>query len=108
MIILRSKIYSHIKFQKKNFGIVGEAGSTVGGIVNTAVDTTKKVAGAGLEAGGGAVKAASGVSGLIGAGLGGMLGPLGLVGGLVAGKLLKKPIKQVGQSIQDAGQSLQS
>lgn len=107
MLILR---HNHIKFQKKNFGIVGDVGNTAGGIVNKAVDTTKQVAGAGLEAGGGAVKAASSVSGLAGAALGsmGMLGPLGLVGGFLAGKLLKKPIKKVGESIQDAGQSLQS
>lgn len=124
MIILRK--YS---LQKKNFGIVGEVGNTVGGIVNTATDTAKKVAGTGMQVAGDTVSTAASVGKPVAKGygflkgaalgaakFGGPLNPvgaaLGALGygilGATAGGMAADLTKKVGDSVSDAGHDLKS
>lgn len=124
MIILRK--YS---LQKKNFGIVGEVGNTVGGIVNTAADTAKKVAGTGMQVVGDTVSTAASVgkpfakdygflkgAALGAAEMGGLLNPVGAALGALGGGLLGAKVggmaadltKKVGDSVSDAGHDLKS
>ena len=121
MIILRK--YS---LQKKNFGIVGE----VGGIVNTAADTAKKVAGTGMQVAGDTVSTAASIGkpvakgygflkgaalgaakygGLLNNPVGAALGALGYgILGATAGGMAADLTKKVGDSVSDAGHDLKS
>ena len=108
MIILRK--YS---LQKKNFGIVGEVGNTVGGIVNTAADTAKKVAGTGMQVAGDTVSTAASVGKPVAKGYGFLKGAaLGALGGGIlgatAGGMAADLTKKVGDSVSDAGHDLKS
>lgn len=124
MIILRKYF-----LQKKNFGIVGEVGNTVGGIVNTATDTAKKVAGTGMQVAGDTVSSAASIGKPVAKGygflkgaalgaakMGGLLNPvlagIGALGGGIlgatAGGMAADLTKKVGDSVSDAGHDLKS
>lgn len=113
MLTFKRKLYSHIRFQKKY--------SVIGDIANTGVNTVKQVGGTGMQVVGDTVagvgKTAQKAPGLLkrigGAVVGNMLLPG--IGGLIGFATGKKAVdaagglvKNVGDSISDAGQDLKS